>query len=252
MPDLYNAIFRRKSIRQYNMTPLDTLQDIQDFIDALTPMFPDIQVHFEYAVRQDIMNLLPVAAPHYLVAFSEKKDGYLLNMGFMMQQIDLYLSSRGLGSCWLGVALPHSEFRHRTQLSYVIMLAFGRPQSLSHRQDVQEFKRKTPEEIASSPTPWLEAVRLAPSATNRQPWYFIGDESHFHAYCLQHHLINALIYGRLHQIDMGIALCHLWLAVMHDGGRVEFNNMAGRPEPPKGYTYAISGIIRQNDSIELG
>ncbi len=41
-----------------------------------------------------------------MIISSENTEGYLMNIGFIFQQMDLYLSSIGLGSCWLGMAKP--------------------------------------------------------------------------------------------------------------------------------------------------
>ena len=50
-------------------------------------------------------------APHFLAFFSEVKDGYAANAGFMMQQMDLFLSANGIGSCWQGGPKPIRESR---------------------------------------------------------------------------------------------------------------------------------------------
>jgi hypothetical protein len=48
-------------------------------------------------------------APHYIAIFSETKEGYLTNIGFMFQQMDLFLSRNDIASCWQGI--PASKKR---------------------------------------------------------------------------------------------------------------------------------------------
>jgi len=113
---LYEAIFCRKSIRKYNMTPLPaaTLAKLQKFANSANPLDKKIKYEFFYLITDNVKNLLPLKAPHYICLYSEKKGNYLMNAGFLLQQINLYLSANNLGSCWLGLAnvsvnlkLPH-------------------------------------------------------------------------------------------------------------------------------------------------
>ena len=90
--NLYEAIFKRKSVREYDLTPLDghTLAEIMAHMSALKPMYDDIKIEMKLVSQKDAKGLLLAKAPHYLVVFSETKDGYLTNVGFMLQQMDLF------------------------------------------------------------------------------------------------------------------------------------------------------------------
>lgn len=99
-------------------------------------------------------SILPWTAPHYAVIFSEEKDGYLTNVGFMYQQLDLYLQSIGLGCCWLGLGkfAPDEEGREimevpNDDLLFVIIMAFGEAKNSPHRE-LSAFKRKSLSEIS--------------------------------------------------------------------------------------------------------
>ncbi|GHV51398.1 hypothetical protein AGMMS49579_06630 [Spirochaetia bacterium] len=63
----------------------------------------------------------------------------------------------------------------------------------------------------------LEPARLAPSAMNRQTWYFSGDKNKIHFYMADDMLNMKKITEPLGLADPGIALCHLWLAAQHSG-----------------------------------
>lgn len=245
MDNLFDAIFTRKSVRRYQQAPLDgdALAKIQCVLGRLKPLFPDIPVTFEIIEKRDLRSVQNFGAPHFLAAFSKKGRGSYLNIGFMMQQVDLYLSSAGLGSCYLGMAKPSSAASDRVGMDPVMLLAFGKGEDHIHRQP-SAFKRKAAEEIASAHPFWLEAVRLAPSATNGQPWYFDCHGDTFDAYCTKQNRLKALMFDRLNGVDMGIALCHLDLAVRHQDRSVSFQFDQSKADTQmNGHVYTISGTI---------
>jgi len=245
---LYNAMFQRKSIRKYDMQPLDAgvLAGIKNYIGQLKPLLEDIKIEFTFAKDGEVKNLQPVKAPHYVMISSEKKDDHLYNAGFMGQQINLYLTAHGLGSCWLGMAKPQAAVKAQSDLDFIIMLAFGKPAEPLYRTEVSQFKRKPMSEISfiQGGDELLEPVRLAPSAVNRQPWCFYGTTAEIHIGRAKLNPITSQVYDRLNQIDIGIALCHLAISAEHMGKSVRFSKNSGQTiEAPKGYRYVITANI---------
>jgi hypothetical protein len=59
------------------------------------------------------------------------------------------------------------------------MLAFGKSYPQDFHKDVSEFKRKNREEIweGNFNSDVIQAVRLAPSACNTQPWRIFSDSN---------------------------------------------------------------------------
>jgi len=202
-----NEIIRkRKSIQKYDpvMLDADTLEKIQAQIEKIRPLYPEIKYSIE--IVNKTKGLFNIKAPHYLIFGSEEKDGALENIGFIGQQLDLFLSKSGLGSCWLGASKP--EEKEESALPFVICIAFGKPAEPLHR-DISEFKRKSLVEISEGTDERLEAARLAPSAVNAQNWYFIAENDKIHCYRKKANPLLGFIYNKLHCIDMGIALCHI-------------------------------------------
>ena len=225
---LYNAIFQRKSIRKYDMTPLppDTLGKLQEYASSAKPLEESIRYEFVYLGSTDVKNLLPIKAPHYICVYSEIKGNYLMNAGFLLQQVDLYLSANNLASCWLGMAKPSKEVpKQINELEFVIMLAFGNTTGPIHRANTSEFKRKSLSDISNvaGADSLLEPVRLAPSSSNTQPWFFSGDVEVMTVSRKKLNLLKAPFYGKMNQIDIGIALFHLWLSVDHQGKAVRYS-----------------------------
>lgn len=245
---LYEAIFHRKSIRKYEMAvlPESTTHQVKDFAATVKPLDANIRYELSFESTEDVKNLLPIKAPHYVCLYSEKKGNYLMNAGFIMQQIDLYLSANNLASCWLGMAKPVKLVQNmKNGLEFVIMLAFGNSNEIIHRKETSEFNRKSLSAISTvsgfDSAELLEPVRLSPSASNSQPWFFSGTTEQIIVSREKLNLIKAALYGRMNQIDIGIALCHLWLSLKHQGKSTEFDFKA--EAAPAGYEFMTKARI---------
>lgn len=230
--NLYEYIFKRKSTRKYDLAPLDAaaLGKIRVFADNLKRLYPEIATAYE--ITDTVKNLMPIKAPHDFLLLSEEKGDYLQNIGFMWQQMDLFLSELGLGSCWLGMAKPTSE--NKMQYPHSITLAFGKAEDSPYREQ-SDFKRKPISEISSGSDNRLEAARLAPSATNSQNWFFGANSGEIDVYQKKVNPIAAAVYGKMNRIDIGIALCHLYLATEHEGKEFALEKQSDKDK--KGYIY---------------
>lgn len=239
---LYDSIFSRKSTRRYQPVVLTDVQRerILTFTEAAKPLIPSIRARMELVDASEVKGMVSANAPHYMLLYSEKCDGYLPNAGFLLQQVDLYLCSLGLASCWLGMAKATQPAKDG--LDFVIMLALGTAAGSSHRADVSEFNRKPLDEISRGDDERFEAVRLAPSATNSQPWYLVTANACTYVYRKKLGIIKAAIYETMNQIDMGIALCHLWLASEHANRAFEFE-LGNHADAPKVDGYDCMGKV---------
>jgi len=219
------TIRKRKSIRKFDMTPLDTatLEMVKTHFANLSPLYPNIDYTIEIAGKTK--GMFNIKAPHYLIFNSEEKEGYLENIGFIGQQLDLFLSASGLGSCWLGAAKPMSKEesalsdkeepvpsdtsdKKRSTLSHIICIAFGNPAESLHRE-LSGFKRKPLSDVSEGNDERLEAARLAPSGMNAQNWYFIAEGGKIHCYVKKPNPLLGLMLGKMSSIDLGIAICHI-------------------------------------------
>ncbi|TLN24073.1 nitroreductase, partial [bacterium] len=69
----------------------------------------------------------------------------------------------------------------------------------------------------------LEMVRLAPSASNKQPWRILRQGRNWHFYLQRTKGYREMAMGRftgiadIQRIDMGIAMCHFELAAKDSG-----------------------------------
>jgi len=243
-PDLYSTIFKRKSIRKYDLTPLDEnrLNKIKDHLQTLEPLHEDIEIEFKILSPDMVKRRMMRKAPHYIAVFSDVKEGYLTNVGFMLQQMDLFLSANGLGTCWQGIPTLKKEAIESSSLEFVILMPFGKANETLHRTSSSQFKRNPLKEISDieGADDLLEAARFAPSAGNGQPWFFTGDEHLIHAYYLKPNFVRGLLTKKYPPIDVGISLYHLKLASEHFGRETEI--IFGDPgnTDVNGYDYVAS------------
>ena len=232
--DLYSPIFYRKSCRDYDTTPLgaETIQQIKSFIAGVTPLLPNAEFSYKIAGQEEVKGLALPKAPHYLLISGKNQPSRNTCAGFLYQHVVLYMYSIGLAACWIaGVKGKQDDPDH------IIGIAFGKPAKPAART-LAEFKRKPITEIAKGTDSRLEAVRLAPSGINKQPWYFVVEGNSIHVYCQKS--IGGLM-GKLYKLtdlDAGLALCHLAVASAREGKPFRFSaDFKNPPAPPKNFTY---------------
>jgi len=217
-------IFKRKSCRSFTGTPVDAemIEKILSF--DLRPLYPDIRVRMDIVGRDKVKCICPWTTPQLISVYSEEAEGYLENIGFLFQQMDLYLQTLGLGVCWLGMGRMNPRTTTEVEgMKFVIMLAFGHPRGDPLRHDRKSFKRKAMEQITDRADARLECARLAPSAVNSQPWYFTHEDDTIHVHCS----------NKGSALDAGIALAHLYTAHQETFRFFRAEAVAGIP----GYTY---------------
>jgi hypothetical protein len=175
----------------------------------------------------------------------ERSEG-MEDFGFVAEQIVLLATGLGLGTCWLGGTFRRSRFAARLDLraeeQMPCVVALGIPatrRSLVDRmlRGGAGSDRRLPwprlffdggpdhpldEEAAGPYRVPLEMVRLAPSASNRQPWRVLRRGQAWH-FLLQrtpgYHRVSEPVSGHndLQRVDMGIAMCHFELTARELG-----------------------------------
>ena len=211
--DLKDSIYKRRSVRKYLEAPLseDILMDIRNFIDNTSVLNPDIKWSYDIVGRKNVKTLQRFKTPHYLLLFSETKDNYLQNIGFIFQQVDLYMQSRGIGSCWVGAG-GLKDYAPPKGQDFVIMIVFGNPKGELYRE-LTLFNRKLVCDISDERDSKLNPARYAPSSVNSQPWYFLHTgENSYNVYRNKRKLRLNKKMEILNQIDIGIALAHMYVA----------------------------------------
>lgn len=201
---LEEQIYIRKSCRNYFDEEID-MDVIHDFLSSVKPLNEDIDYSYEILPKNKVNVRTRWSAPYYLALFSEKKDNYLENIGFVFQQLSLYLQSIGIGSCWVGLASLKEK-----RDDFVIAISFGKSNKMT--RELSGFKRKTLLEISDIEDERLVPAQLAPSAINSQPWYFKHASYGFDVYRKKQNILKRQVLKKWNPIDVGIALAHMYVA----------------------------------------
>ena len=223
------AALKRKSVRNYSPERfIDALKaKITRAVKELVPLYDDAVTNFKFCPANTIRDVVKgnlVKAPYYIILSAKEADGYLENVGFMAEQLVIWLAQEGIGSCYCGMGKPASG----AQISdtYCITLALGYPaEKESFRESEEQFKRKPIEAycIGNAENDFLEPfiyyARLAPSAINAQPVVYEPDGSSIHVY-RKKPLLSKL--EQMQRIDTGIALAHIFLYAREKGYHIDF------------------------------
>jgi nitroreductase len=185
-------------------------------------------------------------ATGFLVGAVRRGPKDLEDYGYLLERIILFATGLGLGTCWLGGTFTKSRFAARfggldryEAMPAVVSLGYIGDDGTERIREREEGSRRLPssslffEERFDRPLTLaqadgfgtvLEGVRMAPSASNKQPWRIVrrGREWHFYlqrtrGYGKGSPIFVLLRIADLQRIDLGIAMCHFDLAVRELG-----------------------------------
>lgn len=180
--DYYKQIFKRKSFHLFRNTDILTESDISQlkcFISTTTPLYPEINTHISVVSATETS--CKRGGEYCILFYSETKEGYLRNIGYIGEQIDLYLSSQNIGALWYGIGKP-SNMKYG-ELDFVIMINISKMREDRFRKDMFKAKRKPLDEIwEGAPMDIANIIRFSPSACNTQPWKVTNTGTELHIY----------------------------------------------------------------------
>lgn len=256
----------RTSIRTYSNSNLDkeVINSINNYIEKLSnPLNNNVRIklieidNLKEGQKLGTYGVIKGARYFLGAVYKEGKMG-LEALGYEFESLILYVTSLGLGSCWIGGTFNKGQFsdameikedekmpiispigvkaEKRSLLETIMKAGAGS----SKRRDFSEifFHKELDiplieKEAGKYYTP-LEMVRLVPSAVNKQPWRAVVNDVKVDFY--------RKVPGRaLSKVDMGIALCHFHLTCIEEGIEGEFkhdNNILSSDE----YEYVTSWI----------
>jgi Putative TM nitroreductase len=250
------VIRTRFSCRSYLDVSLEESkrEQIDRFIDSLPagPFGTRPRFLLVAASRQDTSSLRGLGTygfirnPAAFVIGAVKPEGmWLEDFGYLMEYIILFLTSLGLGTCWLGGSFTRSSFSQKISLKdnehIPAVTAIGEYADTAdtRRNLIRRFAkgdRRLPWEklffekdfdhpltAAGADQLALEMVQLAPSASNKQPWRVVRDGDAIHFFLQrtpgyrESMLKKVLGIFDLQRVDMGIAMCHFDLTMKEQG-----------------------------------
>jgi nitroreductase len=218
---LYEMIFKRKSFHLFRNIGKEhiseeELKDIEDYFYTLKPLMPDIKVKIKIAKKDE--TTCKRGQEYCILFYSEEKENYLQNIGYLGEQLDLYLVSKNIGTLWFGIGKV--DEKELDGLNYVIMIAIAKVDSEEKfRKDMFKSKRKDLSEVWSGEhfLDIANITRFAPSACNTQPWKVVAEEKKIKVYRYRKEGKRGIMPKNLviyyNQIDVGIYLCFLELCL---------------------------------------
>ena len=219
---LYQMVFKRKSFHIFKNTLIiseEELAQIETAFLECKPLIPEIKVS---------MKIVPAAATtckrgqeYCILLYSEKKEGYLPNIGYLGQQLDLILASMNIGALWFGIG--KTDVRSDGELDFVIMIAIAKMEETKFRKNMFKSKRKPIDEIWFGEY-YLKAAniaRFAPSACNTQPWIVESNKQELRVFRYKkpgkRGIMPADKVSFYNRIDIGIFLLILEVCLKHGG-----------------------------------
>ena len=169
MNELYNMIFKRKSFHLFNSKLKISEKEINAIYERynnLIPLYDDIKTSIKIVPSKQ--STCRRGNEYTILIYSEKEDNYLTNIGYMFEQLDIYLASINIGALWYGIG----KESNLDNLDFVIMMGISKVNENDFRKDMYKSKRKNIEEIFEGEyyKDIFDIARFSPSACNTQPW----------------------------------------------------------------------------------
>ncbi len=216
----HSAVGQRFAVRKYREEPAE------EEIEALRAQAKQLSAR---GVRIELLHEPKAFAPILLGSGRVKGTGWLAafisrdvdarTVGYLGEAFVLECTALGLGTCWLGIynkkavaaALqpePGETLTCITPIGIAAESYAARP-----RKPLDKLTGLAQRELQALPE-WqqraLECARLAPSATNAQPWRYVVEGENIRVCCTG----NNYGFGK---IDCGITMLHLELGAAHGG-----------------------------------
>jgi nitroreductase len=263
---IIETIQKRRSVRTYTGEPLrnEHIAQIKEYINRLQAPF-GINARIELiSVNSDNK---PIklgtygwikGACDYLVLVYEAMPFAETAAAYLFEQVILFCTDLGLGTCWLGGSFSRSDFKKQVRFNVNEKLKIVSPVGyLSDRKRFLEQYIVRADKNHASRKPFgelffdknfdyplseayagvylkpLEMVRLAPSANNKQEWRVLLDDNALHFYKKPYPFFDS--------IDIGIALCHFELSCKELGIKGKYKQLKVFPTN-NNVNYVISWI----------
>lgn len=247
--NIQTIIQQRYSARTYQDTAItgQNRDELQAFLASLQtgPLGTGIRLGLFAASEQDRSSLRGLGTygfiknpAGFIIGTVRSGEHALEDYGYVMEQAILEATSLGLGTCWLGGSFTKSSFAVKIKKMQDEILpavtATGYPAPEARERDLfrraarsdtrlpwqklffdSGFDTALPPDNAGQFRQSLEMVRIAPSASNRQPWRIVRQGQAWHFYCQRTPgygkgslVFKLLGLADLQRLDVGIAMCH--------------------------------------------
>ncbi len=247
--NILEIIGKRRSVRSFNGAALSS-QDAEKILDfsGKAENCYDIPITWKLldAKKHGLTSAVIVGTDTFIAGKMNRVPHAEEAFGFTFERIVLFAESMGVGTTWIAGTMNREAFERAMNVGEGEVMPcvspLGYPAAkMSLRETMMrkgikadsrfdfgelffdsDFGTPLTEEKAGELKDALEAVRLAPSAVNKQPWRVVIDGNKAHFYEKRSKGYVSANGWDLQKIDMGIALCHFELVAAERGFDVSF------------------------------
>ena len=266
--ELYDAIFYRKSIEFYSTKPIteSLMKEVKKLCSNITYLNSNLNIKAHVIDRGHLINFstrnkIQIKAPHYILITSNKGENYLENIGYALQNVTLEMACLGLGTTWLKCMLTRDEVEEFVNLDKIkdkdeseieypqAIIAFGYPQegeALFRSSSAIHDRHRMKHICKTYDEKWfnaLNALGVAPSINNCQPWTLEQRENGFDLFEDEHK--KRLELDKYSRISMGVALRHFEIACKHDDIDIEYKKLDVKDKRRKLYFLSVVEKAKQ-------
>jgi hypothetical protein len=268
------CIVERTSQRSYLNIPLrrEHRKQLEEFIAQHTDNPFNVNVRMKVVDHKSPAHKVKLGtygvisgARTFIAGAMERTGNDMEGFGYCFERVVLFAQGLGLGTCWLGGTFSRGAFAQVMDLReneiVPCVSPVGYPREKRTLRDTftryfagsknrkpwteiffnGNFQTALTAEAAGAYQDVLEMVRLAPSASNKQPWRILRNEDGFNFY-LQHagKALSAIFGFDMQKIDLGIAMYHFEAMAREKGLPGQW-----KQEPP-----GIKALDGQEKSLE--
>jgi nitroreductase len=248
LQDIEKTIRTRKSIRTYTDKSIEPKikQNVIDFMQSDSVGIFGNKVDFSWIdgssdefkdVKLGTYGIIS-GTTSFIAGKVGISDMNFEDFGYSMEKLVLFCTQHNIGTCWMGGTYNNTAFSKAVGLQEEELIPavtpvgyFGtkkRTIDKMFRYMAGSDNRKPFDELFYSKTFqgqlnekeketfgfFLEMVRLAPSASNKQPWRVVVDNNILHFFLKRTPNYNKnRLHADLQRVDMGIAISHVELAL---------------------------------------
>ena len=254
----------RRSVRAFDgkAPSAEIINELKEFAENITNPY-GITIRFIFLDAKENGLSSPVLSGEtlYVSAVGRKEEHFEEAYGYSFQKLLMKAHQLGLGTVWIGGTMPREKFEAASGLKDGEVMPCVSPLGVTAakmsvkevlmRKGVKADTRKPFEELfynGSFASPInegasmglglhdaLEAVRLAPSAVNKQPWRIVIQDRK--AIFFEAH-DKGFDYGYdLQRVDVGIALYNFETQLLAEGRKPEFSCDKPEIKIPEGMDY---------------
>ena len=268
---ILEAIQKRRSVRTFDGNPLkeEDAQKILDYANAVeNPYNIPVEWRLLDAKKEGLNNPVIVGTDTYIAGKMSRVPHAEEAFGYAFEKIVLFAEALGVGTTWIAGTMNRDAFERAMKIIgdevMPCVSPLGYPsKKMSLRETMmrkgiradsriefrelffdKSFENPLTAENAGKLKDALEAVRLAPSAVNKQPWRVIVCDDMVHFYEMHSKGYVSASGWDIQKIDMGIALCHFDLIAKESGANVSFEIADPGIQIPKGMSYIASFRVK--------